>query len=250
MGSVRRPAVAGSFYPDDPDELAATLSALLGEARAQPPAKAIVVPHAGYMYSGPIAATAFRCLSPATRRVVLLGPCHFVRLRGFAAPRADLFETPLGRVSLDVPPELPRSDAAHAREHSLEVEVPFLQRTLADFRLVPLAVGDAAPAEVAGALEGLWGGPETAIVVSSDLSHYLPYAEAQKVDRETATRIERLVPVPGQAACGATPLNGFLFEAARRGMRGELLDLRNSGDTAGDRDRVVGYGAFAFREAP
>ena len=248
MGSVRRPAVAGSFYPDDPEELAAEVSRLLAQAPAREPAKAIVAPHAGYVYSGPIAASAFRCLSPAVRRVVLLGPSHFVRLRGFAAARADAFETPLGRVPLDVPADLPRNDAAHAREHSLEVEVPFLQRRLGDFRLVPLAVGDVQPAEVADALADLWGGAETAIVVSSDLSHYLPYAEARKVDVETARRIERLVPVPENAACGAAPLNGFLFEAARRGMRGELLDLRNSGDTAGGRGRVVGYGAFAFRE--
>jgi AmmeMemoRadiSam system protein B len=248
MGSVRRPAVAGSFYPDDPEELAAEVSRLLAKAPARGPAKAIVAPHAGYVYSGAIAASAFRCLSPAVRRVVLLGPSHFVRLRGFAAPRADAFETPLGRVPLDVPAGLPRNDAAHAREHSLEVEVPFLQRMLGDFRLVPLAVGDAQPGEVADALADLWGGAETAIVVSSDLSHYLPYAEAQKVDAATAGRIERLVPVPEDAACGAAPLNGFLFEAARRGMRGELLDLRNSGDTTGGRGRVVGYGAFAFRE--
>lgn len=249
MSSVRRAAVAGSFYPGDPEELAAEVSRLLEGAAAREPAKAIVAPHAGYVYSGPIAASAFRCLSPAVERVVLLGPSHFVRLRGFAAPRADAFETPLGRVELDVPPDLPRSDAAHAREHSLEVEVPFLQRVLRDFVLLPLAVGDAEPAEVANALAALWGGPETAIVVSSDLSHYLRYDAAQEADRETARRIERLVPVPDDAACGAAPLNGFLLEAARRGMRGELLDLRNSGDTAGDRSRVVGYGAFAFREA-
>ncbi len=249
MASVRRPAVAGTFYPDDPDELSAVVSRLLESAPPRQPAKAIVAPHAGYVYSGPIAASAFRALPCGVRRVVLLGPSHFARLRGVAAPRAAAFETPLGRVPLDVPDDLPRNDAAHAREHSLEVELPFLQVALGDFRLVPLAVGDAEPAEVAEVLAPLWGGPETVIVVSSDLSHYLPYEEARRADAGTARRIEQLVPVPDAAACGAAPLNGLLFEAARRGMRCERLDLRNSGDTAGDRSRVVGYGAFALREA-
>ncbi|HEX9575529.1 MAG TPA: AmmeMemoRadiSam system protein B [Myxococcales bacterium] len=249
MDSVRRPAVAGTFYPDDPDELSAVVSRLLESAPPRQPAKAIVAPHAGYVYSGPIAASAFRCLPSGVRRVVLLGPSHFALLRGVAAPRAAAFETPLGRLALEVPDDLPRNDAAHAREHSLEVELPFLQVALGDFRLVPLAVGDAEPAEVAEVLARLWGGPETLIVVSSDLSHYLRYDEARRADAETARRIEQLVPVPDAAACGAAPLNGLLFEAARRGMRCERLDLRSSGDTAGDRTRVVGYGAFALREA-
>lgn len=250
MASVRRPAVAGTFYPDDPDELSALVSRLLDSAPPAQPAKAIVAPHAGYVYSGPIAASAFRCLPSGVRRVVLLGPSHFALLRGVAAPKAAAFETPLGRVALDVPDELPRNDAPHAREHSLEVEVPFLQVALGDFRLAPLAVGDADPAEIAEVLARLWDGPETAIVVSSDLSHYLPYDEACEMDGQTARRIEQLVTVAPGAACGAAPLNGLLFEAARRGMRCERLDLRNSGDTAGDRSRVVGYGAFALREAP
>jgi AmmeMemoRadiSam system protein B len=247
--SVRRPAVAGTFYPDDPDELSATVSRLLQTAPPRAPAKAIVAPHAGYVYSGPIAASAFRCLSPEVSRVVLLGPSHFVPLRGVALPRAEIFETPLGRVALELPGDLPRSDAAHAREHSLEVELPFLQLALRELRLLPIVVGDAEPAEVAGVLARLWGGAETAIVVSSDLSHYLRYDDARRADEETARRIEQLVPVPDRGACGAAPLNGLLFEAARRGMRCERIDLRNSGDTAGDHDRVVGYGAFAFREA-
>ncbi len=226
-----------------------TISRLLAGAPPQKPAKAIVVPHAGYVYSGPIAASAFRCLSEGVRRVVLLGPSHFALLRGLAAPRAAAFQTPLGRVALEVPDELPRSDAPHVREHSLEVELPFLQVALGEFSLVPLAVGDAEPARVAEVLAGLWGGPETAIVVSSDLSHYLSYEEACRMDGETARRIEQLVPVPPGAACGAAPLNGLLFEAARRRMTCERLDLRNSGDTAGDKGRVVGYGAFALREA-
>jgi MEMO1 family protein len=250
MAPVRAPAVAGTFYPADADELRSTVSRLLASAPPGLPAKAIVAPHAGYVYSGPIAASAFRCLSPGVRRVVLFGPSHFALLRGVAAPKAAAFETPLGRVALDVPDELPRNDAPHALEHSLEVEVPFLQVALGDFRLVPLAVGDADPAEIAEVLARLWDGPETAIVVSSDLSHYLPYDEAREMDGQTARRIEQLVPVAPGAACGAAPLNGLLFEAARRGMRCERLDLRNSGDTAGDRSRVVGYGAFALREVP
>jgi MEMO1 family protein len=249
MASVRRPAVAGTFYPDDRGELSATVSRLLESAPPREPAKAIVAPHAGYVYSGPIAASAFRCLSPAVTRVVLLGPSHFAPLRGVALPRADAFDTPLGRVALELPDGLPRSDAPHAREHSLEVELPFLQLLLRDFRLIPIVVGDAEPAEVADVLAPLWGGAETAMVVSSDLSHYLRYEDARRADEDTARRIERLVPVADRAACGKAPLNGLLFEAARRGMRCERIDLRNSGDTAGDRDRVVGYGAFALREA-
>jgi AmmeMemoRadiSam system protein B len=249
MASGRRAAVAGTFYPDDRDELSATVSRLLQSAPPRQPAKAIVAPHAGYVYSGPIAASAFRCLSPEVTRVVLLGPAHFAPLRGVALPSAAAFETPLGQVALELPGDLPHSDAAHAREHSIEVELPFLQVSLRELRLVPIVVGDAEPAEVADVLARLWGGAETAIVVSSDLSHYLPYQDARRADEETARRIERLVPVPDRAACGEAPLNGLLFEAARRGMRCERIDLRSSGDTAGARDRVVGYGAFALREA-
>ncbi|HWE22672.1 MAG TPA: AmmeMemoRadiSam system protein B [Myxococcales bacterium] len=249
MAQVRHAAVAGAFYPDDPGELRALVSELLEQARSSPPAKAIVAPHAGYVYSGPIAASAFRCVSPGVRRVVLLGPSHFAALRGVAAPRADVFETPLGRVPIEVPEGIARSDAPHLREHSLEVEVPFLQVVLPEFTLVPIAVGNARPAEVADVIARAWGGAETVVVTSSDLSHYLGYEEARRTDEDTARRIERLVPVADDAACGAAPLNGLLFEAARRGLRCERLDLRNSGDTAGDRRRVVGYGAFALREA-
>lgn len=249
MLEVRRPAVSGSFYPDDPRELAAVVGRLLESAPPGAPAKAIVAPHAGYVYSGPIAARAFRSLPQGARRVVLLGPSHYARLRGLAAPRAAAFATPLGTVPIEVPEGVRRDDMPHAREHSLEVELPFLQVALGEFSLVPLAVGTAPPAEVAAALALLWGGAETVIVVSSDLSHYLAYEEARRADEATARRIEHLVPVPEYAACGAAPLNGLLFEAARRRMRCERIDLRNSGDTAGDRRRVVGYGAFALREA-
>jgi MEMO1 family protein len=248
MPQVRPPAVAGSFYPRDPTELRTLVNGLLARAAPAASAKAIVAPHAGYIYSGAVAASAFRCLSPEVRRVVLLGPSHFARLRGVAAPRSSAFETPLGQVAIAVPDEIAVSDAPHAREHSLEVEVPFLQVVLGEFTLLPLAVGDAPAADVAEVLARVWDGPETAIVVSSDLSHYQRYDDARRADDETARRIEQLIPVPDDAACGSAPLNGLLFEAARRSMRCERLDLRNSGDTAGDRSRVVGYGAFAFRE--
>jgi AmmeMemoRadiSam system protein B len=249
MREARRVAVAGSFYPADPEELRGTVAELLERAAPGRPAKAIVAPHAGYVYSGAIAASAFRCMPQHVRRVVLLGPSHFALLRGVAAPRAPRFATPLGEVAIEVPDGIARNDAPHEREHSLEVEVPFLQMVLREFALVPLAVGDASPQEVADVLSRVWGGPETVVVVSSDLSHYLRYDEAREMDEQTARRIERLVPVAADAACGAAPLNGLLFEAARRAMRCERLDLRNSGDTAGDRRRVVGYGAFALREA-
>ena len=248
MSDVRREAVAGSFYPREPNELRAIVTELLERAAPSRPAKAIVAPHAGYIYSGAIAASAFRCVPQHVRRIVLLGPSHFVLLRGVAAPRASRFATPLGEVAIEVPEGIARNDAPHEREHSLEVEVPFLQVVLHELTLVPLAVGDASPAEVADVLARVWGGADTAVVVSSDLSHYLRYDDARRTDEETARRIERLVPVPDDAACGAAPLNGLLFEAARRGMNCERLDLRNSGDTAGDRRRVVGYGAFALRE--
>lgn len=247
MQPVRPPAVAGSFYPEDPARLSAEVERLLAEAPAGPPAKAVIAPHAGYVYSGLTAAFAFRRLPKATR-IVLLGPAHFAYLDGLALPNARAFRTPLGEVPVEEPEGLPKDAAAHAREHSLEVEVPFLQRTLGAFTLVPIAVGDAAPEEVAGVLERLWGGPETAIVISSDLSHYHPYAEARALDAGTAKEILALGRLAPHDACGAAPVNGLLAAARKRKLRPELVDLRNSGDTAGDKARVVGYGAFAFYE--
>jgi AmmeMemoRadiSam system protein B len=258
--SVRAPAVAGLFYPAFPEELAAEVRSLLADA---PPAKgmvpkALVAPHAGYIYSGPVAAAVYARLAPARariRRVVLLGPVHRVPVRGLALPAVDAFASPLGAVALDAEavaaiadlPQVCVSAAAHAQEHSLEVHLPFLQTMLADFRLVPLAVGDATAGEVAEVLERLWGGYETLIVVSSDLSHYLPYAEAQAVDRQTADKILQLRDdLTHHEACGGTPVNGLALAARRHGLRPALVDLRNSGDTAGDRQRVVGYGAFSY----
>jgi MEMO1 family protein len=259
MLRVRPPAVAGMFYPGDSERLASDISSLLGAVdvpRNERLPKAIVVPHAGYVYSGPIAASAFARLRSGRdqiRRVILLGPAHRVAVMGMALPAANAFDTPLGRIVIDEPAVLPlglvRDAAAHAREHSLEVELPFLQSVLAAFQLVPIAVGQAMPEDVAAVLDALWGGPETLIVISSDLSHYLPYAQARVVDARTAQKILALDGSLGyDEACGAAPLNGLLLLARRRGLVPVQLDLRTSGDTAGSKGEVVGYGAFAFYE--
>lgn len=266
MIHTRPAAVAGAFYPGQSETLAMEVNALLKDAErradalAFPAPKGLIVPHAGYIYSGPVAASAYARLAPVRkniRRVVLLGPTHRVPVRGLALPGAENFATPLGLVPVDQEageaiarlPQVVESRHAHAWEHSLEVQLPFLQTALEGFSLVPLAVGEATPEEVAQVLETLWGGPETLIVVSSDLSHYLPYSAAKQVDAETAQAILALrQDITHEQACGATPVDGFLLAAQRRGLRGHLLDLRNSGDTAGDRSRVVGYGAFAFVE--
>jgi len=267
MSTVRAAAVAGLFYPGAPDALAAEVRAHLAAAASpgagpHAPPKAIIVPHAGYIYSGAIAGRGYERLAAARktiRRVVLFGPAHRARVRGLAVPTARAFATPFGEVALDADAvaraaalrQVVRDDAAHAQEHSLEVQLPFLQRTLEDFRIVPFAVGDATPAEVAEVMELLWGGAETLIVVSSDLSHYHHYAEARSIDRATADAILALSPdLDHEQACGATPINGLIVAARRHGLRPELLDLRNSGDTAGDKSRVVGYASFAFGAHP
>lgn len=267
MTSIRPAAVADMFYPGRATVLARDVSDMLDEARDRPGSagslpKALIVPHAGYVYSGPVAATAYARLKAGRgviSRVVLLGPVHRVPVRGLALPGADAFATPLGTVPVDTEaaaalrnlPQVVVSAPAHALEHSLEVQLPFLQTVLGDFRLLPLAVGDASAQQVAQVLELLWGGEETLIVVSSDLSHYLPYDTAKQVDAETARRILDLsVDIRHEEACGGTPVNGLLLAARRHGLSPELLDLRNSGDTAGDRGRVVGYAAFAFLEMP
>jgi AmmeMemoRadiSam system protein B/AmmeMemoRadiSam system protein A len=223
--------------------------------------KAIIVPHAGYIYSGATAALAYAELSAARktiRRVVLLGPVHRVPVRGLALPDVDRFATPLGDIPLDHAAiarichlrQVVDSAPAHAHEHALEVQLPFLQAVLDDFTLVPLAVGDASAADVAQVLELLWGGPETLIVISSDLSHFLPYPAAQQIDRATVQDILALTPTITHAqACGGTPLNGLLLAARRHGLQPRLLGQCNSGDTAGDKQRVVGYAAFAFTQA-
>lgn len=262
--TTRPAAVAGLFYPRDPGELHIAVETMLRAVPQLEPAgrapKAIVAPHAGYIYSGPIAASVYALLEPARgriRRVVLLGPTHRVAVNGLALPDAEAFVTPMGRVAIDGDavaavsrlPQVTRSAAAHAYEHSLEVQLPFLQSVLGTFTLVPFAVGYAGPGEVAEVLDMLWGGAETLIVVSSDLSHYHPYDEAQAIDRGTANAILALrTDITHEQACGATPVAGINLAAGRRGLRAQLVDLRNSGDTAGDRGRVVGYGAFAYFE--
>ena len=261
MTTIRPAAVAGMFYPDNPIVLKQTLADLLASARtnALPSVpKALIVPHAGYIYSGPVAASAYARLSELRgriRRVVLLGPTHRVYVRGLALPEADRFATPLGEVQLDregmqllsALPQVTRSAAAHETEHSLEVQLPFLQQVLGDFRLLPLAVGETTATEVAEVLEKVWGGDETLIVISSDLSHFLPDALARQVDGGTVEDILALNShLNHEQACGATPINGLLLAAQRHGLHAVKLDVRNSSETAGDPERVVGYAAFAF----
>ena len=259
MTVVREPAVAGQFYPREPAELRALVSALLSEAEADGdvPPKALIVPHAGYVYSGAVAASAYARLSryrDIYTRVVLLGPCHRVPVAGMALSAAEAFRTPLGDVPVDRDAlallegkGVKVFESSHQYEHSLEVHLPFLQTVLGEFSIVPLVVGEATPQAVARLLETLWAGPETLIVVSTDLSHYLDYDTARAQDRETCRRIEHLdTRIDHDDACGATPLRGLLLAAKRRGMRVKTLDLCNSGDTGGDRDFVVGYGAWLF----
>jgi AmmeMemoRadiSam system protein B len=261
MIKVRPPAVAGMFYPGDAAVLQRDVAAMLAAASPEPlTPKAIIAPHAGYIYSGPVAASVYALLAPLRERierVVLLGPVHRVWVAGLALPGVDAFNTPLGRVELDQQaiaalaalPQVETHYQAHAMEHSLEVHLPFLQTVLGPFKLVPLAVGGAGPREVAEVLETLWGGAETLIVVSSDLSHFLPYDQARTMDSSTADAILHLsTDLVGDMACGCHPVNGLLLAARHKGLKPHLLDLRNSGDTAGDKSRVVGYGAFAFTE--
>lgn len=258
MTVIREPAVAGQFYPGNAAQLSTAIRVLLDEAETPegPAPKALIVPHAGYIYSGSVAATAYARLRPYRgryTRVILLGPCHRVAVQGLALSGADLFRTPLGDVALDRNtidsldlPDVNVIDATHQFEHSLEVHLPFLQTVLDSFSLVPLVVGDVAAETVADVIDALWDGPETLIVVSSDLSHYLPYDAARATDRITCGAIERLQAdrIDHHDACGATPIGGLLIAAKRRGMKAVTLDLRNSGDTAGDKSRVVGYGAW------
>ena len=256
---ARPAAVAGMFYPADPGTLGRTVADLLATAPASDDsAKAIIAPHAGYQYSGPTAACAYRLLEGRRehiRRVVLLGPAHRVYLEGMALPSVDAFATPLGDVPIDADgvrraldlPGTQVSDEAHAFEHSLEVHLPFLQAALDEFELIPIVVGVCPAGQVEAVLDALWGGDETLIVVSSDLSHFHAYDEAREIDARTSARIEsRDASLHGEEACGAYAVNGLLLAAQARGLRIRTLDVRNSGDTAGDKHRVVGYGAYAL----
>lgn len=261
MSTTRQPAVAGSFYPAEAAQLDAMLENFLAQPDRDPlgPPKAIIAPHAGYIYSGPVAASAYIQLAQAAERierVVLIGPSHRVPFRGIATTSADSYATPLGVVTLDKPalslladlPYVQELDQAHRFEHSLEVQLPFLQKVLLTFSLVPLVAGDATPEQVATVLERLWGGDETLIVVSSDLSHYHGYRDAQRRDKATSSAISQLryQELDFDDACGRVPVSGLLYAAQHHGLRCKTLDLRNSGDTAGPRDQVVGYGAYVF----
>ncbi|WP_417516215.1 AmmeMemoRadiSam system protein B [Minwuia sp.] len=267
-GISRSPAVAGTFYPGEAGKLQAAVDRLLTDAQkrmAGPTSgpKALIAPHAGYVYSGAVAASAYQRVQPVkgqVRRVVLLGPAHRVAFKGFALPSVDAFDTPLGPVRLDravierlveVRDDCAIRDDAHAQEHSLEVHLPFLQRSLGDILLVPIVVGDASPDAVARLLQQLWGGPETLVVISTDLSHYHTYDEARQIDGDTVTKIGALQAgaFGPQQACGSRPVNGLLKLAGHLGLRITELDVRNSGDTAGSKDRVVGYGAWALEPA-
>nr|VFK15397.1 MAG: hypothetical protein BECKLPF1236B_GA0070989_10773 [Candidatus Kentron sp. LPFa] len=275
--TIRPPAVAGLFYPGDPTTLKEMVGGFLREfaesegeisvpSRSEPIPKAIIAPHAGFIYSGSIAGSAYGKLARAgreanahIRRVILLGPSHRVLLRGLAATSAAFFATPLGDIRVDREaidrianlPQVGILDEAHASEHSLEVHLPFLREVLEDFMLVPLVVGEARPEEVAEVLERLWDDEGALVVVSTDLSHYLAYDQARERDSITAHAIETLdtSAIHSEDACGRSPVNGLLYAAKHRGMVVERLDLRSSGDTAGDKARVVGYGAWAFFES-
>lgn len=260
---IRPPAVANMFYPGDPRELQATVAEMLKDAPSvdrQP--KAIIAPHAGYIYSGDIAAKAYGALAPwrdIIQRVVLLGPSHRVPFRGIAASSADYYRTPLGDIPLDT--DTARTlvkhfdfvdwlDIAHKDEHSLEVHLPFLQMTLGDFTLLPLVVGGASTAEVDAVLEQSWGGKETLIVVSSDLSHYHNDSTAKRLDHETAQVIETLDAehLDTDHARGAYPVRGLLEAAKKHHMQPLTVAMGNSAAVSGDYNRVVGYGAWMFFE--
>ncbi len=269
--TVRPPAVAGMFYPSDAADVRRDADRLLSAAQTalealpvRPQPDALVVPHAGWMWSGDLAALGWQTLSPRAgqiRRVILLGPTHSVAIRGVALPGADLFATPLG--ALPIPTEEVLAATAHlstpvhvdplthAEEHALEVQVPFVQRVLGSIELVPLNVGQASPQAVADIIDALWGGTDTVVVVSSDLSHYHTWEEARRIDDATLARILDLdVSIPADRACGASPLNGLLTTCRRRGLQPRLLGAHNSGDVAGDHDRVVGYAALTIEETP
>jgi AmmeMemoRadiSam system protein B len=260
---VRPPAVAGRFYPADPAELRGMVESFLAAVPIAkgPSPKAVIAPHAGYPYSGPIAASAFAQFAPdreIIKRIILVGPSHFVAFNGLALPWVDAFATPLGVVPLDSPslaglrelPEVIQLNGAHDQEHCLEVQLPFLQVVLGEFRIIPLVAGQITPEALGRVLQSLWGGAETRVVISSDLSHYLSWAEAHELDTRTAKAIESLSysAIYEHQACGHVPICGMLRVAQNQELAAETLDLRSSGDTSGPRSRVVGYGAFAFCE--
>lgn len=260
MNNIRPAAVAGMFYPENSKQLHRDIQTYLtqGQHQSQTRPRAIIVPHAGYIYSGIVAGSVYSIVKQyhdQYRRVVLLGPCHYVGVRGLALPSAEYFSTPLGDIPIDLElsqkishlPQVITSSAAHAREHSLEVQLPFLQEVLDEFTLLPLVVGQASAMEVAEVLACLWDMEDTLFVISSDLSHFLTYEEAKTVDNETSQLIlskdEHITP---ERACGCYSINGLLHLAKKQGLTVECVDRRNSGDTAGNKDRVVGYGSYVL----
>lgn len=264
MNRVRAPVFAGQFYAGQPDELRKTVASYLSAADAAVPVKpkALIAPHAGYIYSGPVAASAYACLRPWAShitRVVLLGPSHRLWFPGVALSSAQSFQTPLGLIPIDKEvsaqacqlPDVMVIDEAHAYEHSLEVQLPFLQTVLPSFSLVPLCVGEISHKGVARVMEALWGGGETLLVISSDLSHYLEYTKAVAMDARTVDAVEHLNSslIDQEQACGYRGVGGLLDLAKRKHLKVKTVDVRNSGDTAGPRNEVVGYGAWVFSEA-
>lgn len=266
MNTVRQPAVAGLFYPGNARELSNEVTQFLRDARREehPPQlhpKALIVPHAGYTYSGSIAAKAYITLDGIAdhiERVILIGPAHRVRLRGLAISDVQYFRTPLGDIPIDrsatrqllTLPQVQVMDAAHWQEHSLEVQLPFLQVMLGEFSVVPIVIGEASPSEVDQVLEMLWGGPETLVIISSDLSHFLDYESAQYIDRSTCDAVEhfQFEHIDFNQACGCIGMKALLRVAKRKGMQVHTLGVCNSGDTGGDQQRVVGYGSWAFTQ--
>lgn len=261
MTKVREAAVAGTFYPARKELLIHDIQAFLKDIDLEKDhaiPKALIVPHAGYMYSGNTAASAYSSIlgnAKKIKRVVLVGPAHRYAFHGLAYPQADIFNTPLGEIAVDTDAielisnmkQVSMSAEAHAEEHSLEVQLPFLQSILEDFKIIPLLVGEAQATEVSEVIDKLWGGPETLIIVSSDLSHYLPYDRAQRVDEFTINKILSLLSLDTlHQACGAIPINGLLLSVRRHQLQPKLLNLCNSGDTAGDKKMVVGYCAISF----
>lgn len=261
---MRPPAVAGLFYPENANELRHAVNGYIAEASLRAAVadrpKALIVPHAGYQYSGSVAGFAYRRVrdwSADIHHVVMIGPSHRVAIRGLAVPSVGTFMTPLGSVPIDATGRsrllelglVGISDAAHAVEHSLEVQLPFLQVVLKDFDILPITIGFALCEQVARAIDAVWGGSDTLVLVSSDLSHYHTWSDARQLDDATTRAIvERRSDLPDEQACGACGINGLMQVARRRGLTVEVLDQRNSGDTAGDRSRVVGYGSYALIE--
>jgi MEMO1 family protein len=262
MTTIRYPAVAGQFYPENPETLRQTVTTLLQEANNfanLPTPKAIIAPHAGYIYSGPIAASAYACLKKAQQKiskVVILAPAHRYPVAKLAATNVDVYTTPLGNINVDKNnvkkimhlPQIDLNEEAFAQEHAIEVQLPFLQIALGNFELTPILVGNANVVDVVAVLQKVWGGEETLIVISSDLSHYYDYETAKTLDNDAATAIVNLKPsnLKDEQACGYIPIKGLLAAAANYNLQATLVDLRNSGDTAGPKTEVVGYGAFHF----